>query len=151
MYYSLLVTFVWWVKGFSNVSMYFHWSTLRFAHFNCSKTVVKCSYTSTIRHMTRINESHRLHGQCLTGFFQLAVSSTLLLYPHLFTLFTMANALFTHRIYAGAVSKTFTTNCNVCTKQSNRQMLLPDLSHITYQSFLLQTHVLLDLEIIPLV
>ena len=35
----------------------------------------------------------------------------------LFNFFTIANALFTPRKYAGAVSRTFTTNCNVCTKQ----------------------------------
>ena len=67
---SLLVTFVWWTKGFSNVSMeekYFHWATLRFSHCNSANTVVKCSFTPTIRHMTRINKCHRV-GLFFTGF-----------------------------------------------------------------------------------
>ena len=94
--FSLLVTFVWWAKGFSNVSMednYFHWATLRFSP-NSSNTVVKCSSTSSIRHMTRNNESHRV-GHFFTGFFPASCIRCTVALHDLFTFFTIASTLFT--------------------------------------------------------
>ena len=60
--FSLLVTFVWWAKDFSNVSKEdkcFHWATLMFFHSHSSHTVVKCSFTWSIQHMTGNNECHQ--------------------------------------------------------------------------------------------
>ena len=53
-------------------------ATLRLSHTNSSNTVVKCSFTSSIRRMTR-NKFHLL-DQFFTSFFHLAVSGALLLY-----------------------------------------------------------------------
>ena len=64
-----------------------------------SNTVVKCSFTSSIRPMTRNNESHQV-GQFILAFFHLDVSGTRFLY-----MITIANALFTVLLCCGAVSK----------------------------------------------
>ena len=129
---TLLVTFVWWAKGFSNVSS-FHWATLRFSHSNSSNIVVKCSFFWLFP-ASCISRSVALHD--------------------LFDFFTIANALFTHN--TGAVWKTFTTNCNTCTKQPERFQPTNaswwSFSHIKviyFRTSPLFNFILLSLEIIP--
>ena len=58
-------------------------------------------------------------GSFLLALFQLAVSGALMLYD-LFTFFTIANALYYSAIMLVQFQKNFTTNWNVCTKQSER-------------------------------
>ena len=95
LYSSLLVTFVWWAKGFSNVSMeviYFHWVTLMFSHFNSSNTVVKCSFLQPYDIWLELTNPIGL-GSFLPAFSASCIRRSVAL-PDLFTFFTIANTLF---------------------------------------------------------